>query len=902
MDLAKGSKIMSKLNLMASYNQIPIREQDRWKTAFITSQGLFEFNIMHFGFTNALPHMQRFMQHALSPVHKEMVRVYLDDIPVFSTHTAAHITTMARVFKVLWEHKLFVKAKKCEFHKKEMELLGIKVTTEGFEMEDKKITDVQQWKPPRNVRGVQSFLGFCNFYRRFIKNFSLIARPLHDLEQKNYPWRWTQREQEAFKHLKRIVTEKPTLAHVDQALPFRMETDASNSAYGAVLSQKCPDGKRHPVAYMSKSMTVPERNYNIGDKEALAIIKPLQHWRHWLKATKEPIEIITNHKNLTNFSKPQILNQRQARWLQALQRFNFTIAYRPGARNSAADALSRREELNPTEKPKEQVLFPSNQFTKLLEEEPDRQLAHTLDAIATDMTIQDMVREHYEARPEEFPDTKEHEHDLPLHEGRLWVPFDPKIRKKILELYHDSPMAGHQGITGTEELISRGYYWPNMNEFVMDYVKGCRTCQMAKKKNIRAHGKLQPLQAPEGPWQWTESDLIAPLLPSKGKNTIYVVVDQFTKYTYFIPCTNKETAQTLAKLHKKHVWSQEGLPKIHSTDRGPQFRAEFTRELYWSLGIDQRLSTTYHPQTQGQVEGLNGWLETYLRMFISHRQDDWMDHLHKAQFAWNNHYHSSIGMTPFFTSKVRHPTFTDIPARAQARDERLRARIDTDQLVTQMIEKSQEAQKKAYNRYKRNPPTFNVGDKVWLETTYISTDRPSPKLDWKRIGPLTVKEKISPLAYRLTLPPGYKIHDVFHISLVTPVREDKIRGRTQPPPLPVIVQDPGAEEPEEHYRMKQYLDSRWVKTKDKKWEFQFLVEWDGYDDHTWESRDQIEKDAKESKQELGEDEDDFDMEEDFYSKHPDAPHHSDPEAERSEWHSVQKKRKGKAPIRKTRRS
>ena len=378
-----------------------------------------------------------------------------------------------------------------------------------------------------------------------------------------------------------------------------------------------------------------------------------------------------------------------------------------------------------------------------------------------------------------------------------------------------------------------------------------------------------------------------------------MVVDRFTKYSYFIPCTDKETAQMLAKLHKKHVWSQEGLPKIHSTDRGPQFRAEFTRELYQSLGIDQRLSTAYHPQTQGQVESLNGWLETYLRMFISHRQDDWMDHLHKAQFAWNNHYHSSIGTTPFFASKVRHPTFTDIPAKAQARDERLRTRVDTDQLVTQMIEKSQEAQKKAYDRYKRNPPTFNVGDKVWLETTYISTDRPSPKLDWKQIGPLTVKEKVSPLTYHLTLPPGYKIHNVFHISLLMPVREDKIRGRTQPPPLLVIVQDPGAEEPEEHYQMKQYLDCRWIKMKDKKWQFQFLVEWDRYNNHTWESRNQIEQDTKGSKQELGEDEDNFDMEEDFYSKHPDTPHHNDLEGERSEWHTVQKKRKGKAPIQKT---
>ena len=199
-------------------------------------------------------------------------------------------------------------------------------------------------------------------------------------------------------------------------------------------------------------------------------------------------------------------------------------------------------------------------------------------------------------------------------------------------------------------------------------------------------------------------------------------MDRFSKYAYFIPCTNRETAQSLAKLHKKHVWSQEGLPRVHLTDRGPQFRAEFTKELYKNLGIDQRMSTAYHPQTEGQVESLNGWLETYLRMYISHRQDDWMDYLHKAQFAWNNHYHLSIGTTPFFASKIRHPTITDIPAETQTTEQRTRTRVDVDQLVTQMIEKSQEAQKKAYDRWRNNPPTYEKGDKVWLETTNLSTD------------------------------------------------------------------------------------------------------------------------------------------------------------------------------------
>ena len=210
-----------------------------------------------------------------------------------------------------------------------------------------------------------------------------------------------------------------------------------------------------------------------------------------------------------------------------MQRFNFTIGYRPGSKNSAADALSRREELNPTESPKKQILFPEEQFIKLDEMDQDGPIAYALDAMVTDMTIRDMVKEYLRDKPEESPETEEWEDDLPFHQGRLWIPDDSKIKIKVLQLYHDSSIAGHQGITGTMELVTRGYYWPRMDEFMEEYVKGCRICQMAKKKNIRAHGKLQPLPVPDGPWQWTESDLIAPLPPSRGKNAIYVVGGYF---------------------------------------------------------------------------------------------------------------------------------------------------------------------------------------------------------------------------------------------------------------------------------------------------------------------------------------------------------------------------------------
>ena len=310
--MAQGATIMSKFDLTASYNQIPIREEDRWKTAFLTSQGLFEFNVMHFGFSNAPPHMQRFMEHVLRPVEHRNVRVYLDDIPAFSKTKEEHIETLKMILQRLQEERLFAKAKKCEFLLSEIDLLGVKVSTQGFRMEEKKIGEIQDWKPPRNVRGVRGFLGFMNFYRRFINKFAHIAQLLNDLLKKDTPWQWTKGENDAFEHLKHLATSEPILKHMNPQRAYRMETDASNYAYGAVLSQKQDeDNRRHPVAFMSKSMTPAERNYDIGDKEMLAIVKPLEHWRHWLEGTKLPIEIRTDHKNLVNFLNPQILKQRQ---------------------------------------------------------------------------------------------------------------------------------------------------------------------------------------------------------------------------------------------------------------------------------------------------------------------------------------------------------------------------------------------------------------------------------------------------------------------------------------------------------------------------------------------------------------------------------------------------------------
>jgi hypothetical protein len=241
----------------------------------------------------------------------------------------------------------------------------MELSDKGFEMEHVKVEAVHNWKTPRNVRDVRMFTRFCNFYQQFIRNFAEIAHPLHDLTRIDQKWEWGPRQQMVFQQLKDMICSTPVLIHADPDARFRVETDMSNYAYGAILSQKKPDDqKNHPITFFSKSMTLAEWNYGISDKEGLAIIKALQHWRHWLEGTKIPVEVLTDHKNLQYFTKPRILNRRQLRWMDLLNHYNYVISYCPGDQNGAVDALSRKGEHVP-QNPKEDLpttLFPLERF------------------------------------------------------------------------------------------------------------------------------------------------------------------------------------------------------------------------------------------------------------------------------------------------------------------------------------------------------------------------------------------------------------------------------------------------------------------------------------------------------------------------------------------------------------
>ena len=324
-DRVQGAQWLTKMDLKNGFNLIRIREGDEWKTAFRTRYGLYEFQVMPFGLTNAPSTFQDMMNHVLSDLLDVGVLAYMDDILVYGKTREEHDQLVIEVLRRLQENGLAVAPEKCVWRAQEVEFLGYVIGKKGIEMAKNKVEAVLDWKTPKSLTEVQSFLGFANFYRRFIQDYSKIARPLTELTKKSDKWAWNKEAETAFQQLKNRFTSAPILAHFDAQKPVIIETDASDFAIGAVLSQRDQENRLHPVAFHSRKFSPAEINYEIHDKELLAIVDAFKHWRRYCEGATHQVQVFSDHQNLEYFTTTKVLNRRQARWAQELAGIDFRI-------------------------------------------------------------------------------------------------------------------------------------------------------------------------------------------------------------------------------------------------------------------------------------------------------------------------------------------------------------------------------------------------------------------------------------------------------------------------------------------------------------------------------------------------------------------------------------------------
>ena len=552
-DRFQGAQWFTKFDIPGAFNQIRIKKGDEWKTAFRMRSGLYEYLVMPFGLTNAPATFQAFINNVLREYLDQFVVVYLDDILIYSRTKEEHVQHVQKVLQALQNADLKVKPEKSLFHVKEVHFLGFIVTPEGLQMDPEKIRSVVEWPTPKNVKEVQSFLEFANFYRKFIEKYSKIATPLTELTKKDTKFEWSSEAQRSFEELKKRFTSQPILSSFDPEKPITLETDASDGAIGACISQPDDKGRLHPVAFYSRKFLGAEMNYEIHDKELLAIVDAFKQWRVYLEGPKHEVQVYTDHKNLLYFTTTKVLNRRQVRWSEELSQYNFKIHYRKGSENVKADALSRRADYLQEKAVVSQAILKEDkqgnmsynrQFNltiRVEDNEFENEVRNSLEKDKLAKQVLENIRDHKSFTKEK---------GLLLFQGLIYVSSD--LRQKLVEESHSNKTHGHQGTDKTVERLTRTYYFPHLRKKVEETVRKCDICRRSKSDRHKPYCLLKSPPTPAQPWSSIALDFVVKLPKSKEPLTrvlydsILVITDRLTKFGYFLPYKEASSAEELA--------------------------------------------------------------------------------------------------------------------------------------------------------------------------------------------------------------------------------------------------------------------------------------------------------------------------------------------------------------------
>jgi hypothetical protein len=702
LDAVAGATLFSSLDITSAYNQIPVKSEDIKKTAFVTKYGLFEYTTMPFGLCNAPATFQRVMEIALAGLQWTTCLIYLDDVLIFGRNFQEQVTRIEAVLEKIKAAGLKLKPSKCHLLQKEVGFLGHVLSAKGIRPAPDNVEKILNWEPPKTVKEVQSFLGMANYYRRFIKDYSSIARPLINLTRKEQKFEWTEACQASFENLQKLLVTRPIMAHPQENTDFILDTDACDVSIGAVLSQ-VQNGEERVVAYGSKSLNKAERNYCVTDRELLAVRYFTEHYRSYLLGRKFLVR--TDHQALKWIFTMKEPKNRIARWIEALSEYNFEIEHRQGIKHGNADAMSRCPNpwdcecknfealrCGPCKRCQRKNEQMEGTFPNLEVIDEQRQVgteaavritrsslrSHNLltcmniDVQKKQMTDDDIrpvyqwVKNGARPTPQELknasPATRHYalifntlvihqdvlchkycNHDLSTSHLRIVVPKG--MRREILQQAHDGIMSGHLGEKKTRERVRRSFYWFDLRADVATYVQQCDTCMMIKGPTKKPKAPLGDMTT-GAPWDRLSIDIMGPLPESsQGNKYILVVTDYFTKWVEIFAIPDQQ-AETCANILLNEVFARYGCPYDLHSDQGRNFTGEIFTELCKVLQIRKTRTTPYHPSGNGQVERFNRTLIRMIKAYLKGEQENWDRNLGCLAGAYRASVHESTGFTP----------------------------------------------------------------------------------------------------------------------------------------------------------------------------------------------------------------------------------------------------------------
>lgn len=693
LDVLEGKVYFTSLDLKDGFYHINVAAESIKFTAFTTPFGLFEFLKCPFGVKPAPANFTRYVNKVLDKfIRSGEVVVFIDDFVIATVTLERHLEVLQEIFEVCVKNKLQLRIDKCKFLFKEIEYLGYKISKEGIRPTNRGIEAVLNFPIATNVKEIRSFIGLCSFFRRFIENFAIIAKPLYDLLRKDAKFRFGEKELEAFETLRIKLTEAPILSLYNHKHETELHCDASSIGFGAVLMQRKSDSRFHPVFYFSKRTTEVESKYHSFELETLAIVYALRRFRIYLYGIE--FKIVTDCNSLTQALKKKDINPRIQRWALEFQEYDYTLEHREGSKMSHVDGLSRSNGI---------LVIEDNSFEFSLA------LCQGRDAKIKAL----------------FKELEQKEHKIfELRNGLIYkkrgenllfyVPRD--MEPNILYKYHDE--MGHIGIDKVCEIVQRHYWFPNLKKKVTTHVRNCLKCIAFSPTSGKVERKLHGESKEGTPFEVMHIDHTGPIDNRVvAKKYIFVTIDAFTKFVKLYATKTTNSREVIECL--KHYFTHYSKPKKIVSDRGSAFTSAEFLEFVTEYGVQHVKIATASPQANGQVERVNRVLKAMLsKLTDNDLGKKWYKVLNDAEYSINNTISRATAETP---SRL----LFGVDQRGEVTDEVrefLKENINTQKRdFTEMREKargqivkSQEYNKTQYDRKHKDMHNYKVDDWVMI--------------------------------------------------------------------------------------------------------------------------------------------------------------------------------------------